>query len=189
MSGSLTQIAVATLSMAIAGPAFAALAAGAPAPDFSVEGVQAETSAPLHLSDMLSRGPVVIFFLPHIYSSAGAAECRAFADAIDAFSAAGATVIGMSRDPADALGRFSAEHCAGKIAMASADLAIVTAFDVNDSANFATRTTYVVAPSGEITFVHDAEDPIGHVSSTLAFVQSMRNTARSAQTRSGGDFD
>lgn len=165
---------VTALSLAIASPALAALNVNDLAPDFSAQGVQGDAPTPLHLSEMLKRGPVVIFLLPYISSGASAAECREFADNIEAFKAAGATVVGMSRDPISDLGRFSAEQCAGKIPMASADLTIITGYNVNDNANFATRTTYVVAPSGDIAFVHDDDDRTAHVSSALAFVQSMK---------------
>jgi peroxiredoxin len=168
----LLSVAAVALSLALASPAFAALAVGEHAPDFSVQGVQGDTTRPVQLSELLSNGPVVIFFLPYIYSGASAAECRAFADNMDAFRVAGATVVGMSRDSVSDLARFSAE-CGGKFPMASADLATVTGFDVNDSANFATRTTYVIARSGEIAFVHNDDDPSGHVSRALAFVQQM----------------
>jgi len=102
-------------------------------------------------------------------------ESREFADNIDKFRAAGATVVGMSRDPLDALARFSTEECASKFPIASADLGLVTGFDVNDNSNFTTRTTYVIAPTGKIAFVHDDDDYRGHVRSTLAFVQGVQH--------------
>jgi peroxiredoxin len=46
---------------------------------------------------------------------------------------------------------------------------------VNDNANFATRTTYVIAPTGKIAFVDNDDDYRGHVKSTLAFVQGMKH--------------
>jgi thioredoxin-dependent peroxiredoxin len=166
------------LSLTLARPASAALAVGDQAPDFSVEAVQSDTSTPMQLSELLRAGPVVIFFMPYIHSGASAAECRAFADAIEAFHAAGATVLGMSRDPVDELAQFSLAQCAGKVPMASVDLSIVTSFDVNDNANFATRTTYVIAPSGEIAFVHNEDDHNGHASRALAFVQAMERESQ-----------
>jgi peroxiredoxin len=40
---------------------------------------------------------------------------------------------------------------------------------------FNTRTTYVIAPSGEIVFVHDdQENYSGHVKRALSFVQGMK---------------
>ena len=166
--------AAALLSMAFAAPASAALAVGAQAPDFSTPGAQGGTAVSLDLSELLKKGPVVIFFLPTVFTGGSSEEGHEFADNIDKFRAAGATVVGMSRDPLDALARFSIEECGSKFPIASADLSVVTGFDVNDSANFTTRTTYVIAPGGKIAFVHDDDDYRGHVKSTLAFVQGMK---------------
>ena len=169
------SVAAATLvSLAFATPASAALAVGARAPNFSTPGVQGGTAMTVDLSALLKNGPVVIFFFPSVFAGGSSEESHEFADNIDKFRAAGATVIGMSRDPLDALARFSAEECAGKFPLASADLNIVTGFDVNDNANFATRTTYVIVPSGNIAFVFDDDDYRAHVKKSLAFVQGMK---------------
>jgi peroxiredoxin Q/BCP len=171
------SVAIATvvlLSLALALPAFAALAVGAQAPDFSVSGIQGSAVMTVNLSELLKKGPVVIFFFPSVFAGGSAEESHEFADDIDKFRAAGATVVGSSRDPIDALTRFSTENCAGKFPMVSAELRIVTGYDVNDNANFATRTTYVIAPTGKIAFVLDEDDYSGHVKKTLAFVQGMQ---------------
>lgn len=167
--------AAAILSFGAASSAMAALAVGAAAPGFSAPGTQSGAAMTVDLSELLKQGPVVLFFFPTVFTGDSAAECHAFADTIETFRAAGASVVGMSRDPVDTLTRFSAEECAGKFPMASADLGIVTSFDVNDSANFATRTTYVIAPSGKIAFVYDDQGDVGgHAKNALAFVQGMK---------------
>jgi thioredoxin-dependent peroxiredoxin len=164
----------ALLMMALATPASASLAVGDQAPDFSTQGVEGGRPTAVRLAELLKKGPVVLFFIPSVFIGSSAAEAHEFADNIDGFRAAGATVIGMSREPVDMLARFSTEECAGKFPMASADLGIVTGFDVNDSANFATRTTYVIAPGGRIAFVDDDDEYRGHVKSALGFVQGMK---------------
>jgi peroxiredoxin Q/BCP len=166
--------AAALLSMAFATPAFAALTVGTQAPDYSAPGVQGGATMTVGLSELLKTGPVVIFFFPSVFTGGSAEEGHEFADNIDQFRAAGASVVGMSRDPRDALARFSTQECAGKFPIASADLELVTGFDVNDNANFTTRTTYVIAPTGKIVFVDNDDDYRGHVKKTLAFVQEMK---------------
>jgi peroxiredoxin len=128
----------------------------------------------VNLYELLKKGPVVIFVIPYVFNSGSAAESREFADNIDKFRAAGASVVGMSRDSIDTLARFSTDECASKFPMASASESIVNGFGVNDNANFATRTTYVIAPSGKIVFVHDDDDYSGHFKRALAFVQGMK---------------
>lgn len=115
---------------------------------------------------------MVIHFLPSAF--ANIAELREFADNIDKFHAAGVSVVGVSRDSIDTLTRLSIDVCAGKFPVASADERLVNAFDVNDGAMFNTRTTYVIAPSGQIAFVHDDQDHSSHIKSTLAFIQTMK---------------
>ncbi|MBW8785995.1 MAG: peroxiredoxin [Novosphingobium sp.] len=161
----------AILAIVTASPAAAALAVGNPAPDFSAPGAQAGTITTVHLAELLKKGPVVIYFFPSAFTDP--AESHDFAAEIDKFRAAGASVIGMSRDSVDTLARFSLQECAGKYPVASASESIVNAFDVNDGAMFNTRTTYVIAPSGKIAFVHDDDDSSGHASSALAFVEAM----------------
>jgi thioredoxin-dependent peroxiredoxin len=168
----LLPTAAALLSMAIATPASASLTVGAQAPNFATAGVRGGTTMTVSLSELLKAGPVVIFFFPSVFTGGSAEECREFADNIDKFRAADATVVGMSRDPIDALARFSTEECAGEFPIASSGPDIVAGFDVNDNSNFATRTTYVIAPTGKIAFVHDDDDYRGHVKNTLAFVQA-----------------
>jgi peroxiredoxin Q/BCP len=171
---SVATVTTALLSLVLAAPAFAALSVGAQAPDFSAPGVQGSTVIAVDLLELLKKGPVVIFFFPSVFAGGSDDESHEFADAIEKFRAVGATVVGMSRDPLDTLGRFSTENCAGKFPMVSAELSVVTGYDVNDNANFTTRTTYVIAPTGKIVFVHDDDDYRGHVKKTLAFVQAMK---------------
>lgn len=168
---SVLAAATAILCIVAAQPAVAALTVGDPAPDFFADGVQGRANVTVALSELRKQGPVVIFFFPSAFTDAP--ECRDFAENIDKFRAAGANVVGMSRDSVETLARFSAEECAGKFPMARASESLVNAFDVNDGAMFNTRTTYVIAPSGKIVFVDDDADHKGHVKSTLAFVQGM----------------
>ncbi|RZM36699.1 MAG: peroxiredoxin, partial [Sphingomonas sp.] len=106
------------------------------------------------------------------------AEAHAFAEAIPAFTKAGATVIGMSADNVETLSKFSAEKCAGKFAVASAGPNVVKGYDVALGKQMAgrditKRTSYVIAKDGRIAFVHDEMNPEAHVSTTLAAVQKL----------------
>lgn len=162
----------AILSLVAASPVAAALAVGDPAPAFSAPGAQGGAMITVALAQLLKQGPVVLYFFPSAFTDA--AESREFAENIDQFRAAGASIVGVSRDTVETLARYSTEECAGKFPMASASESLVNAFDVNDGAMFNTRTTYVIAPSGKIVFVHDDDDYSGHVKRTLAFLQGMK---------------
>jgi peroxiredoxin len=162
----------AALMLAAAPPAAAALAVGSPAVPFSAPGIRDGARVTVDLAELLKRGPVVVFFLPSAFTDAP--ECRDFAENLAKFQAAGASVVGISRDSTETLARFSAQECPGGFPLASANERLVNDYDVNDSAMFNTRTTYVVAPTGEIVFVHDGDDYAGHARSALAFVQGMK---------------
>ncbi|MFV0624528.1 peroxiredoxin [Sphingomonas sp. ac-8] len=168
---------VATLLLPFAAPAQAALAPGAKAPDFVAKGAIAGKPFTLHLRSQLRKGPVVLYFFPAAFTGGCNAEARAFAESVDAFRAAGATVIGMSADPIDRLERFSTQHCAGKFAVASATSRVIRGYDVALGRQIAgraatSRTSYVIAPDGRILYAHDDASPIEHVQRTLAAVQA-----------------
>ena len=156
--------------------AMASLAVGAKAPDFTTRGAKAGKTFTLTLSHQLKRGPVVLYFFPKAFTPGCSAEAREFAENIDKFKAAGATVIGMSADPVDDLVAFSTKECAGKFAVASAGPNIVSGYDValETRPGMTNRTSYVIAPSGRIAFVHSEMSYAGHVKSTLAAVEAMK---------------
>lgn len=170
---------------AIAVPAAAALPTGAAAPDFNTRGAIAGKKFRLHLAEQLKKGPVVLYFFPAAYTGGCNQEAHDFAEQIDAFKAAGATVIGMSTDTVPTLVKFSSEKCAGKFPVASAGPRIVAAYDValgrqikdpntGKLRNVTNRTSYVIDRSGKIVFVHSDPAPQGHITETLEAVRRLK---------------
>ncbi|CAN5386281.1 peroxiredoxin [soil metagenome] len=174
---------LAALALA-ASPAFATLPPGAVAPDFKTRGAIAGKEFKLHLKDQLRHGPVVLYFFPAAFTGGCNAEAHAFAEAIGDFRAAGATVIGMSTDPVKILADFSTQKCAGQFPVASAGPGIVKAYDVGSdqthtasdgvTRSITTRTSYVIAPDGRVTYVHSERSFADHVKNTLAAVQALK---------------
>jgi thioredoxin-dependent peroxiredoxin len=163
----------------LAGPATAALPTGARAPDFTTRGAVAGKVVTVHLAEQLKRGPVVLYFFPAAFTGGCNAEAHAFAEAVDDFRRAGATVIGMSADPVDVLQRFSTEKCAGKFAVASAGPGVIRGYDVAlgrqvQGRDVTNRTSYVIGRDGRVAFVHSELDPAQHVALTLAAVRRAR---------------
>src|ERR1700744_4025253 len=111
------------LSMTFAAPASAALSVGAQAPDFSAPGMQGNTATTVTLSELLKKGPVVLYFFPSAFTEGS--ESHEFANHLEEFHAAGVSVVGMSRDSVDELAKFSTQESGGKIPMASANETIV----------------------------------------------------------------
>ena len=169
---------LAAAALLAATPAFAALAPGARAPDFTTRGAIAGKVFTVHLAEQLKKGPVVLYFFPAAYTGGCNAEAHAFAEAVPAFKKAGATVIGMSADNVETLSKFSAEKCAGKVAVASAGPKVVAGSDVARGKqvmgrDVTKRTSYVIGRDGRVAFVHDDMNPAEHVSSTLAAVETL----------------
>ena len=162
-----------------AAPVAAALAPGAQAPDFATRGAVAGNVVDVRLRDQLRRGPVVLYFFPAAFTGGCNAEAHAFAEAVDDFRAAGATVIGMSADDVPTLQRFSSEKCAGRFAVASASPELIRKYDVAlgrqvGGRDVTGRTSYVIARDGRIAFVHNDLNPAEHVATTLAAVRQLR---------------
>jgi peroxiredoxin Q/BCP len=168
----------AAFSLTLAAPAGATLAVGAKAPDFTTRGAIAGKVVNVNLARQLKNGPVVLYFFPAAFTAGCNAEARAFAENIDKFRAAGATVIGMSADSVEDLTKFSAAECAGRFAVASAGPRVVSGYDVAlgrqvKGRDATRRTSYVIDRTGRIAFVHDDMSAERHVALTLDAVRRL----------------
>ena len=166
------------LSIAIltAGPAAAALPAGAKAPNFTTQGAIAGKPFKLNLAEQLKSGPVVLYFYPKAFTQGCTLEAHAFSEATKDFNKAGARVIGMSADDLDTLKRFSVEGCRNAFPVATATPEVIKAYDValKQKPELTDRTSYVIDRSGKIVFVHSDLDWSKHVSKTLEAVQALK---------------
>lgn len=172
----LGAVALAGLVVALPGTsALAALPQGAAAPDFRTQAVLAGKPFAFHLGDALKKGPVVLYFFPAAFTSGCTIEAHDFSDATEAFTAAGATVIGLSHDPLDKLSRFSVTECRNKFAVGVAGSDVIKAYKVKlPVLSMSDRTSYVIAPDGAILMSYSAFSPQGHVAKSLAAVKVWR---------------
>jgi thioredoxin-dependent peroxiredoxin len=170
---------VAALALALPATASAELSVGTKAPLFTSEGAQAGKAFTLNLARALKKGPVVLYFFPRAFTKGCTLEAHAFAEAMDSFQRAGASVIGLSGDNVSTLRRFSTEACRDKFPVANASPQTMAAYDVNYLAQgkptgFAKRTSYVIGQDGRVAFVHSDPDYRDHVRLTLAAVERLR---------------
>jgi peroxiredoxin len=159
--------------------AFAALPDGARAPDFTTQASLAGKPFTFSLAEALKQGPVVLYFYPAAFTKGCTVEAHEFAEATDKFKALGATVIGVSHDTIDTLNKFSVSECRNKFAVASdADQKIMKAYDsvLWLKPDWAKRTSYVIAPTGEVLYSYTALNPDKHVENTMAVVQKWADT-------------
>ena len=84
----------------------AALAAGDKAPDFQMP---SDEGGDIRLADLRGHA-VVLYFYPKDDTSGCTSEAKAFTAAMPQFDAAGATVIGVSKDPVKSHGKFRLKH-------------------------------------------------------------------------------
>lgn len=190
-----------SLALALLAPTVhAALEAGSAAPDFKAEASLAGKEFTFSLQDALKKGPVVVYFYPSAYTQGCNVQAHTFAENIDQFKAAGATVIGVSLDSIERLNEFSAdpEYCAGKLPVASDakgeiaksyGLKIIDSFagkqavTMMDSRGkqigheFTERVTFIVVPGGKISSTIGGMSPADNVKAALAAVQELKGHA------------
>jgi thioredoxin-dependent peroxiredoxin len=185
------RILVSVLATALAFPAYAALQAGAAAPDFSAQASLAGKPFAYSLKEALKKGPVVVYFYPSAFTSGCNAQAHAFAVNQEKFTAAGATIIGVSLDNIARLNDFSADpqYCGGKIPVASdASGAIAKSYELKVSPaqagfkdsrgaeidhGFTERTTFIVGSDGKVAATVGGIAPAANVDAALEAVQKL----------------
>ena len=171
------------------------LSKGNTAPVFNAQASLAGSEFDFSLKKALAKGAVVVYFYPSAYTGGCDAEAHAFAELKDKFTAAGASIIGVSADDIQRLNSFSSDsnYCAGKFPVASDPggqiaatygLAISAAKpgikDVRGqdlTHGFIPRTTFVIGKDGKIIAVFssaiDHISPADHVEKSLAIVKGL----------------
>ena len=168
-----------------AAPAHAVMKSGAKAPDFSTQASMGGKVFSFSMKDALKKGPVVLYFYPAAFTPGCTIEAHEFADATDDFAKLHATVIGVSRDNIDQLNKFSVSECRSKFAVAAdGDGSITKAYDVSTlklpesmgGREVSDRTSYVVAPTGEVIYEYTSRDPSKHVENTMGAVKGWTDS-------------
>jgi len=172
-------------------PATAALKEGDAAPAFKAQASQAGKAFSFSLKDALKKGPVVVYFYPSAFTGGCNIQAHSFAVNHDKFSAAGATVVGVSLDSIARLNEFSSDpnYCAGKFPVAAdvdGDIAKSYALAIREIAagkkdtrgveidHAATeRTTFVITQDGRIAATVGGLTPEANVEKALEAVQQL----------------
>jgi peroxiredoxin len=172
-----------------------ALSKGSAAPMFTAKASLAGNAFDFSLKKALAKGPVVLYFYPSAYTGGCDLEAHTFAELKDKFTAAGATIIGVSADDIQRLNSFSSDldYCAGKFPVASDPGGRIAATyglklvpprpgvkDVRGEAvthGFIPRTTFVINKSDQIVAVFssttDKIAPDEHVKKSLEIVKGL----------------
>ena len=171
----------AVLAALLSLPASAILSVGDPAPDFTTQASLGGKVFTYTLSAALKGGPVVLYFYPAAFTTGCTIEAHNFAEAVDRYKALGATVIGVSADSLETLNKFSVSECRSKFPVASdSSQSIMKSYDavLLSRTSYASRTSYVIAPTGRIIYAYSAMSPDKHVENTLAAVREWTAAKR-----------
>lgn len=168
---------------------------GAAAPAFTAKASMAGKDFEFSLKKALAKGPVVVYFYPSAYTGGCDLEAHTFAEMKNEFTAAGATIIGVSADDIQRLNSFSSDpqYCAGKFPVASDPGGKIAASyglkltppvpgakdvrGVEVTHGFIPRTTFVINKNDKIVAVFssttDKISPDEHVKRALAIVKKL----------------
>jgi peroxiredoxin len=171
------------------------LSKGSTAPLFTAKASLSGNEFDFSLKKALAKGPVVLYFYPSAYTGGCDLEAHTFAELKDTFTAAGATIIGVSADDIERLKSFSSnpEYCAGKFPVASdpgGDIAATYGLQLKPpqpgvkdvrgeqvTHGFIPRTTFVIDKNDKIVAVFSSETdhiaPDEHVKKSLDIVKQL----------------
>ena len=134
-----------------------AIAAGEPAPDFSLARSE---GAPFTREDLLGRTTVLVFY-PFAFSPVCTGQLSVYNELLDEFAARGATLYGVSCDAT-----YSQKAFQEQLGVAIEQLsdfepkgAACRAFDVLHPGGFPQRALVVVGPDGVVKWSYQAPSP------------------------------
>ena len=119
-----------------------------------------EDGTPTRLSDLVAKGPVVLFFYPAAMTPGCTAESCHFRDLKAEFEAAGAQRVGISADQVEKQKRFSDKHSFDFPLLSDPDGAVATQYGVRRRFTMISptkRATFVIGPDLRIVDVIQSE--------------------------------
>ncbi len=129
---------------------------GERAPEFELRD---QNSAPVRLSGLCSKGPVVIFFYPKDDTAGCTKEACRFRDDFARFEQTGAQIVGISSDSPESHRRFAAKYSLPFILLSDPGGRVRKLYGAS--------SIFGLMP-GRVTFVIDSEGMVRHVFSSQA---------------------
>jgi thioredoxin-dependent peroxiredoxin len=144
---------------------------GQPAPEFTLQSTKGET----RLSDFKGKKSVVLFFYPKDNTPGCTAEACGFRDSHDAFSEAGAEVIGISTDSIESHERFASKHSLPMRLLSDPGGKVRDAYGVKMTLGlWPQRVTFVIDPEGIVRHVFESQlRATKHVAEAMQTIQSF----------------
>ncbi|MGB5560187.1 MAG: peroxiredoxin [Paracoccaceae bacterium] len=154
----------------------AVLSAGDIAPTFTLP---RDGSGQVSLADLLPA-PVVVYFYPRDDTSGCTLEALDFTRLAPDFAKAGAVVVGISKDSADAHDKFKDKHALGVILGSDVDGDACERYGVWAEKSMygktfmgIVRTTFLIGADGRIAQVWPKVKVAGHAEAVLAAVRAL----------------
>lgn len=151
------------------------LKAGDTAPEFSMPSDSAGT---VSLSDFKGKS-VILYFYPKDDTPGCTKEAIGFSEKIDEFEAAGAVVIGVSKDTAAKHGKFRAKHGLKVILASDAEGDVTERYGAWQEKQMygktywgIDRSTFLIGPDGKLKAVWRKVKVPGHVEAVLDALRS-----------------
>jgi thioredoxin-dependent peroxiredoxin len=149
---------------------------GMPAPEFALPGAEGEIS----LRGLRGRA-VVLYFYPKDDTSGCTAEAKGFTDAAADFKAAGAVVIGVSKDSVASHQKFKAKYGLSPLLASDEEGAIVERYGVWVEKSMygrrymgIERSTFLIDDGGVVRRIWRKVKISGHVAEVLATARALR---------------
>jgi peroxiredoxin Q/BCP len=134
-----------------------------------------ETGAPRRLSELLSAGPVVLFFYPAAMTTGCTRESCHFRDLKAEFEAVGAQRVGISADSVDKQKQFSDKHSFDFPLLSDPGRAVATEFGVKRGLSILPnkRSTFVIDTDRHVLAVVNSEVNMnGHADRALEVLRA-----------------
>ena len=148
-----------------------------PVADFTLETDEGNTAS---LSQFAGK-PVVLFFYPRASTPGCTIEACGFRDQFKKLQAAGAVVLGISRDTVKAQAKFKAKYELPYTLLADVDESVCKQFDVMKEKNMygkkvwgIVRTTFVIGPDQTLVHVFPKVTPEGHAEEVLELLKEWK---------------
>jgi len=156
----------------------AVLQPGDKAPDFNLP---SDEGGDIRLKDFAGR-TVALYFYPKDDTSGCTSEAKAFTAAAGAFEAAGAAVVGVSKDPVKSHGKFRQKYELKVRLGADVEGEVVEAYGVWVEKSMygrkymgIERSTFLIDGAGVIRRIWRKVSVTGHAEEVLAAARALRN--------------
>jgi peroxiredoxin Q/BCP len=145
--------------------------------------LQTDEDKTVSLSDFAGK-PVILFFYPKADTPGCTIEACGFRDTFKKLQAAGAVVLGISRDTPHDQAKFRAKFDLPYNLLADVDEKVCKQFDVLKENKVygmsIERTTFVIGPDQTLLHIYPKVVPKGHAEEVLALIEEWNKTHKKA---------